>query len=63
VIAAFAELGSELIGESLIVVGYENGTHVKFSSGVRLEAIVGPSCAVNHAPWGSNDILRTYPRR
>ena len=36
-IAALAELGSQLLGESLIVVGDENGTHIKSSSDLRLE--------------------------
>src|SRR5437870_8719264 len=35
-IAALAQLGSELFGESLIVMSYENGAHIESSSDLRL---------------------------
>ena len=62
-IPALAELGGELFSESLIVVGYENGTHIESSSDLRLETILHPSSAVNHAPLGGIGIPRTHPRR
>jgi len=52
-----------LFSESLIVVGYENGTHIESSSDLRLETILHPSSAVNHAPLGGIGIARTHPRR
>jgi hypothetical protein len=36
-IPALAELGGELFRESLILVGYENRTHIESSSDLRLE--------------------------
>ena len=62
-IPALAELGGELFSESLIVVGYENGTHIESSSDLRLETILHPSSAVNHAPLDGIGIPRTYPGR
>src|SRR5207253_11242396 len=62
-IPALAELGGELFSESLIVVCDENGTHIESSSDLRLETILHPSSAVNHAPLGGIGIPRTYPGR
>ena len=47
---AYAELGRELLRESLIVVGYENGTHCQVLLGpVTLMAILPRSRVADHA--------------
>src|SRR5207244_1392191 len=62
-IAAHTQLGCEFFGESLIVVGYENGAHIKYSSDRRLETILPPSWAMDHAQWGGLGMGRAHPRR